>query len=147
MPSFANMVRAYLLPASIPFPVLYSTVRVAELPESIASGMSVSVTRLPLIFSIVTVASLVPELIRDMTVVLALGVNTTFVTVISVVSMNPMVSDPIHAATAMETATVTAMSMMAATTGLRAFLLFRSFFIFGYFPPCEFTRELDSKEI
>jgi hypothetical protein len=25
--------------------------------------------------------------------------------------------------------------MMAATTGLRAFLLFRSFFIFGSFPP------------
>ena len=44
-------------------------------------------------------------------------------------------SDPIQTATAMETATVTAMSMMAATTGLRAFLLLRSFFIFGYFPP------------
>ena len=66
---------------------------------------------------------------------------------LSFVSMNPMVSDPIHAATAMETATVTAMSMMAAITGLIAFLLFRSFLIFGYFPPYEFTRELDSKEI
>ena len=57
-------------------------------------------------------------------------VKSTSVIVSSLVSMNPMVSDPIHAATAMETATVTAMSMMAATTGLRAFLLLRSFLIF-----------------
>jgi hypothetical protein len=48
--------------------------------------------------------------------------------------MNPIVRAPIHAATAMLTATVTAMSMMDATTGLRAFLLF-SIFIFFHIPP------------
>jgi hypothetical protein len=36
--------------------------------------------------------------------------------------MNPTVKAPIHAATAMLTATVTAMSMIDATTGLKAFL-------------------------
>jgi hypothetical protein len=56
-----------------------------------------------------------------MTVVLVDAVKVTSVTVSSLVSMNPMVNEPIHAATAIETATVTAMSMMAATTGLRAF--------------------------
>ena len=44
------------------------------------------------------------------------------------------VSAPIHAATAMLTATVTAISMMDATTGLRAFLLLRVF-IFVLIPP------------
>ena len=44
------------------------------------------------------------------------------------------VSAPIHAATAMLTATVTAMSMIEATTGLRAFLLLR-IFIFVSIPP------------
>jgi hypothetical protein len=61
--------------------------------------------------------------------------------------MNPIVSDPIQAATAMDTATVTAMSMIAATTGLRAFLLFRSFLILFSFPPYEFTRQLHSNQI
>jgi hypothetical protein len=50
------------------------------------------------------------------------------------VPMNPTVRAPIHAATAMLTATVTAMSMMDATTGLRAFLFF-NIFIFPYIPP------------
>jgi hypothetical protein len=40
---------------------------------------------------------------------------------------------PIHAATAMLTATVTAMRMIDATTGLRAFLLL--VFIFLFIPP------------
>jgi hypothetical protein len=44
--------------------------------------------------------------------------------------MNPIVRAPIHAATAMLTATVTAMSMIDATTGLRAFLLFNIFISF-----------------
>jgi len=38
-----------------------------------------------------------------------------------------MVIDPIHAATAIETATVTAISMIAAITGLKAFLFFSVF--------------------
>ena len=52
--------------------------------------------------------------------------------------MNPTVSAPIHAATAMLTATVTAMSMIDATTGLRAFaffLIFLSVFISLSIPP------------
>jgi hypothetical protein len=46
------------------------------------------------------------------------------------------VNAPIHAATAMLTATVTAMSMIDATTGLRAFLHF-NIFIFLFIPPFE----------
>ena len=127
-------------------------VKVSLAPESIVVEVAaVQVLAVsPLTFIIVTVASLVPELVRSTAIrpIVALpAVKSTFVTVSSLVSMNPMVSEPIHAATAMETATVTAMSMMAATTGLRAFLLFRSFFIFFYFPPCKFTGELHSKEI
>jgi len=53
--------------------------------------------------------------------------------------MNPTVRAPIHAATAMLTATVTAMSMIDATTGLRAFLLFLKFFIFSFIPPLGLT--------
>jgi len=48
--------------------------------------------------------------------------------------MNENDSAPIHAATAMLTATVTAMRMIEATTGLRAFLLF-NIFIFCFVPP------------
>ncbi len=61
--------------------------------------------------------------------------NVTLVIFSSSVFMKVKVSAPIQAATAMETATVTAISMIAATTGLKAFLLFRSFFIFGFIPP------------
>ena len=60
--------------------------------------------------------------------------NFALVIVIEDDPMNPIVRAPIHAATAMLTATVTAMSMMDATTGLRAFLLF-SIFIFFHIPP------------
>jgi hypothetical protein len=52
--------------------------------------------------------------------------------------MNPTVKAPIHAATAMLTATVTAMSMIDATTGLRAFaffLIFLRVFISLFIPP------------
>jgi hypothetical protein len=49
------------------------------------------------------------------------------------VAVNENVRAPIHAATAMLTATVTAMSMIDATTGLRAFLLL--LFIFLFIPP------------
>jgi hypothetical protein len=63
------------------------------------------------------------------------SVNVTLVIFSSSVFMKVKVSAPIQAATAMDTATVTAISMIAATTGLKAFLLFRSFFIFGFIPP------------
>ena len=53
-------------------------------------------------------------------------------------SMNPTVSAHIHAATAMLTATVTAISIIDATTGLRAFVFFFIFlkvFISLFIPP------------
>jgi hypothetical protein len=53
----------------------------------------------------------------------------------SSVFMKVKVNAPIHAATAMLTATVTAIKIMAATTGLNAFLLLNSFLIFYMFPP------------
>lgn len=62
------------------------------------------------------------------------------------VSMNPTVSAPIHAATAMLTATVTAMSMIDATTGLRAFaffLIFLKVFISLSIPPLGLMSMLD----
>jgi hypothetical protein len=59
----------------------------------------------------------------------------TFATLNWSVFMNVKVNAPIHAATAIDTATVTAMSMMAATTGLSAFLLFNSFLILVCIPP------------
>ena len=62
-------------------------------------------------------------------------VNVMLVILTSSVPMNPTVRAPIHAATAMLTATVTAMSMIDATTGLRAFLLFLKFFISLFIPP------------
>jgi hypothetical protein len=54
------------------------------------------------------------------------------------VSICPTTSAPIHAATAMLTATVTAIRMIEATTGLRAFAFFFIFlivFIFSFIPP------------
>ena len=57
-------------------------------------------------------------------------VNVRFVTCPCSVAMKLNVSAPIHAATAMLTATVTAMSMIEATTGLRAFLLLNIFIFF-----------------
>ena len=49
------------------------------------------------------------------------------------VCMNPTDIPPIHAATAMLTATVTAISMIDATTGLRAFAFFLNFLKFILF--------------
>jgi hypothetical protein len=60
-------------------------------------------------------------------------VNTMFVICPCSVAMKLKLSAPIHAATAMLTATVTAMRMIDATTGLRAFLLL--VFIFLFIPP------------
>ena len=60
--------------------------------------------------------------------------NTTFVIdACSEFPMNPMVSAPIHAATTTLTATVTAIRMMVAITGLRAFAFFLKFLKFIYF--------------
>jgi len=64
------------------------------------------------------------------------------VTSVIVIEDDPMklnVSAPIHAATAMLTATVTAMRIIEATTGLRAFL-FLSIFISVLIPPFGVAR-------
>jgi hypothetical protein len=84
------------------------------------------------------VAAVVPvlEALRtNLPVVEVPTVNVMLVILTSSVAMNPTVKAPIHAATAMLTATVTAMSMIDATTGLRAFLLFLKFFISLFIPP------------
>src|SRR5271157_322680 len=60
--------------------------------------------------------------------------NCKFVILSCSVAMKLKVRAPIHAATAMLTATVTAISMIEATTGLRAFLLL-NIFIFLFIPP------------
>ena len=75
-----------------------------------------------------------PVFVQAIAAVVLVG-NVMPVIFSSSVFMKVKVSAPIQAATAMETATVTAISMIAATTGLKAFLLFRSFFIFGFIPP------------
>ena len=59
--------------------------------------------------------------------------NVMLVIVTCSVAVNWNVKAPIHAATAILTATVTAMRMIDATTGLRAFLLL--VFIFLFIPP------------
>lgn len=88
------------------------------------------------------VRSLVPEFLR---------VNVAFVldqvdllmltTLTSSVFMNVNVRAPIHAATAIETATVTAIKIIAATTGLSAFLLLNNFLILDTIPPFQFHYE------
>src|SRR5271157_1579326 len=67
--------------------------------------------------------------------------NVRFVIWPCSVAMKLKVRAPIHAATAMLTATVTAISMIEATTGLRAFLLL-NIFIFLFIPPFGITMYL-----
>jgi len=64
---------------------------------------------------------------------LALANATLVMEACSELPMNPMVNAPIHAATTTLTATVTAMSMMVAITGLSAFALFLNFLKFKFF--------------
>src|SRR3990170_4420032 len=82
--------------------------------------------------------AVVPVLVAFTYMRSVLVLNVMLVILNSSVPMNPIVSAPIHAATAMLTATVTAMSMIEATTGLSAlafFLIFLSVFIFSFIPP------------
>lgn len=92
------------------------------------------------------VTGVVPEF-RIVTRIVLLLRNCRFVMDTCSVAVKLNVSAPIHAATAMDTATVTAMSMMAATTGLSAFLLLKSFLILVCIPPYlssqESKRQLD----
>ena len=64
-------------------------------------------------------------------------IETLVMDACSELPMKPMVNAPIHAATTTLTATVTAMSMMVAITGLSALLLFLNFlkFILFIYPP------------
>jgi hypothetical protein len=78
------------------------------------------------------------------TVITALALfvpHTKLVKVICSVAMKVNVNAPIQAATAMLTATVTAIRMIAATTGLSAFLLFNNFHIFLHYPSFGSSRK------
>ena len=87
-----------------------------------------------------TVTLLVPVLDTDMVMVCEVSAtvaNWTLVILSSSVFICPMTSAPIHAATAMLTATVTAIRMIDATTGLSAlvfFFIFLIVFIFSFYP-------------
>lgn len=133
VPSMSYKLTAYLLPAATACVIVNVSeapgATVSEVPDDHVLAIS------PLTLTFLTVKLLVPELVTCTTMLPGLPIlKSTSVIVSSLVSMYPMVSEPIHAATAIETATVTAISMMAATTGLRAFLLLRSFLILCSFP-------------
>ena len=108
-----------------------------EVPPAVTEppDMVAFVTLFPVTVTVLVIIISVVPVFKTATVIVVGAENVALVIDNCSVSMNVNVIDPIHAATAMETATVTAMSMMAATTGLRAFLLFRSFLIFCSFPP------------
>ncbi len=90
------------------------------------------------------VSSLVPEFLRvNVAVSLDQFVRSMLNTLTSSVFMNVKVRAPIHAATAIETATVTAIKIIAATTGLSAFLLLNSF-ILDTIPPFQITTKIDA---
>jgi hypothetical protein len=92
----------------------------------------VIVTDTPLIYACVMFTVVLPEFCNSTTIVSGLGlvpgINAMFaIDDCSAFPINPMVIPPIHAATTTLTATVTAMSMIDATTGLRAFAFFLNF--------------------
>ena len=92
----------------------------------------------PVCFTLLTQASLivtevVPVLFAVTTILLFVTSKFMLVMLTCSVAVKENVRAPIHAATAMLTATVTAMRMIDATTGLRAFLLL--VFIFLFIPP------------
>ena len=80
------------------------------------------------------VIGVVPVFCMVIFIIVAGVPNVICVILSSSVAVKLKVSAPIHAATAMLTATVTAMRMIDATTGLRAFLLFNIFMLF-FIPP------------
>ena len=93
----------------------------------------------PLMNALLTVAGVLPELVTmTCKVSVVPGTNAMFVIdTCSALPMNPIVIPPIHAATTTLTATVTAMRMIEAITGLRPFEFFFIFlmyvFIFIFF--------------
>jgi hypothetical protein len=93
----------------------------------------------PLMNALLTVAGVLPELVT-MTCKVSVVPDTNAMFVIdtcSALPMNPIVIPPIQAATTTLTATVTAMRMIEAITGLRPFEFFLIFlmyvFIFLFF--------------
>jgi len=83
----------------------------------------------PLMNALLTVAGVLPELVTMTCKVSGVPVtNAMFVIdTCSAFPMNPMVIPPIHAATTTLTATVTAIKMIEAITGLRPFEFFLNF--------------------
>jgi hypothetical protein len=132
------------------FPSAQSLVKVRyRYPSSPAAKVELEVT--PIVaatlftFAIDTVTDFVPVFFTDK-VTPSVPVKSTSFMLIEDDPMNPTVKAPIHAATAMLTATVTAMSMIDATTGLRAFaffLIFLNVFISLSIPPLGLMSMLD----
>jgi hypothetical protein len=92
------------------------------------SGVEI-VAATPLINALLIVAGVLPELVTKTSKVSSVAsTNAMFVIdTCSALPMNPMVIPPIHAATTTLTATVTAIKMIDAITGLRAFEFFLNF--------------------
>jgi hypothetical protein len=126
----------YALPAC-KYAMLASKVIVADELFAIAPAgftvTSVSATAAPLMNALLIVAGVLPEFVTmicnwSFVVVPSPGTNAMFVMdTCSALPMNPMVIPPIHAATTTLTATVTAIRMIDAITGLRAFEFFLNF--------------------
>ena len=134
LPFVVNSSMLYALPSTNPPVRVTSNVPVSPARTS-AAVVADAVTLFPDTVAVAVIITSVVPVFRMLTDIESVSIpatleNVALVIDICSVSMNVKVIDPIHAATAMDTATVTAMSMMAATTGLKAFLLFRNFFIF-----------------
>jgi len=132
------------------FPAAHALAKVRYMfPDSPAAKVVLELT--PIVeailftFAMDIVTDFVPVFFTDK-VTPSVPVNATSFMLIEDDPMNPTVKAPIHAATAMLTATVTAMSMIDATTGLRAFaffLIFLKVFISLSIPPLGLMSMLD----
>ena len=138
LPLDVSTVKLYCTPRVNPFVMV--TFSVTELPFVSAYGndMPVAVAVVPSTRTSAIERSDAPLFLTEIrmygTVLVPGAAHEDPVKIICSVAIWPVVSDAIHAATAMLTATVTAMSMIDATTGLRAFLLLK-IFIFIFIPP------------
>ncbi len=118
----------YAVPASKLVPVKHMML-VVDLLSAHSAVEFVIATESPLTKAELMVTVLPPELVTMISIVSGVpGENATLVIdTCSALPINPMVVPPIHAATTTLTATVTAMSIIDATTGLRAFEFFLTF--------------------
>ena len=101
-----------------------------------SGGVLVMVAPTPLTYACVMFTVVVPEFWTS-TSMLLVPVNAMFaIDACSAFPIRPMVIPPIHAATTTLTATVTAIKMIDATTGLSAFAFFLNFLkVFIFFFP------------